>query len=90
MEKDKYKEGKAKELNTWAEKIQQRILKRAEKLEEGDIQDIIHELNAHHINLEMQNEELQKAKAELEKEILQRWTTTVSCGANNGGKRSPA
>lgn len=67
MEKDKYKEGKAKELNFWTEKIQQRILKRADRLEEGDIQDLIHELNAHHIKLEMQNEQLRKAKAELEK-----------------------
>jgi PAS domain S-box-containing protein len=72
MEKDKFKEGKAKELSSWAEKIQQRILKRADKLEEGDIQDLIHELNTHHINLEMQNEELRKAKAELEKVVQHR------------------
>jgi PAS domain S-box-containing protein len=56
-----------KSLRQRAEDVVQRRSEEIEEIPSGDIQDLIHELKVHQVELEMQNEELRRAQQELER-----------------------
>ena len=62
---DKQKDSLAS-LRRKAEEKRRTQLERLHKLSARDIQELVHELGTHQIELEMQNEELRKARNELE------------------------
>ena len=66
MKKDRAKLNQFKKLRSQAEKVLGGRLEEIKNVPGEDIQKLIHELEVHHIELEMQREELRKARAELE------------------------
>ena len=55
-----------KHLRKKAEKILSEKKQVPQKISSGDVEKLIHELQVHQIELEMQNDELRKAQAEIE------------------------
>jgi PAS domain S-box-containing protein len=66
MKKDKPESTKSSDLRKRAERELKKKTSKLKKLEGNDTTKIIHELEVHQIELEMQNEELRRAQTELE------------------------
>ncbi|MCE8423484.1 MAG: PAS domain-containing protein [Candidatus Methanoperedens sp.] len=66
MKEDKAKSGERAEIRKKAEEVLKGKTTDLKKLSSGDAQSLIHELEVHQIELEMQNEELRTAQKELE------------------------
>lgn len=66
MEENKNKPHILKDLRRLAEKILRKEPERRPKMPSEDMEEIIHELRVHQIELEMQNEQLRKTYSELE------------------------
>jgi PAS domain S-box-containing protein len=74
MKKDRKNSADASKLRRRAEaKLRADTAKASQTRTEASTQRIVHELQVHHIELEMQNEELRQSRAELEA-ILERYT----------------
>ncbi len=66
MKKDSAKSKKLTDLRERAEEILRRETEGLQKISDKDVQSMVHELQVHQIELEMQNEELRRAQIELE------------------------
>jgi len=66
MKNDKPKSEERAGIRKQAEKVSEGKTTDLKKLSSGDAQSLVHELEVHQIELEMQNEELQRVQNELE------------------------